>query len=660
MLLRAFIRLLQRSRIALVAFLVVCVVALGTLIDVGINGGKAYPGVHVGTMDVSGKTQEEIQSMVSDAYQQRLETTSVTIYASEEAKQLALDETARAQNEALAEQLSVEDVQATTTHWTTNASSLGATLHADEIARQAYEVGRSNGGVFARLCALFGGWIVDPTLEYAQAEVESLASQIDLTIGNPRVDYGVQIADGQASVTEGNDGMMVDRSVLQDSISHALLVSDDPSFIAEAVYTPLRIDRDKAQAVCDRLNDVISKGIALDYQGSTWQLESAQTGSILSTRIDQDGDSWKLTPFVDENQARALILSQAKEHYEGTVQNISFSKGDDGSITVNTDGTGTMPLAAEGVTALNSVLFDGVDSIDVAPHEGVDPDVGVTRAWRDGATGLVTVSLAMAATPATLSFDDALNAGIVSKISSFTTQYTNSAGTENRNHNIHLVSDLLNNSTVAPDETWSFNGTSGNCNAEAGFLGAGVISDGVYTEDVGGGICQVATTVFNAVYEAGLPINLRFNHSLYIASYPAGRDAAVSWPDLDLKWSNDTSGDILVRMSYDETSVTCALFGVSPGYTVSTEVGEWEKGEEYKIIVKEDPDLAQGQSYVQTAGSDGRSISVVRTVHDSHGNLVRQDRFDSVYDPSNEVIVAGPGTEVDTERHTDDNVNSGS
>lgn len=657
-LLRAFIRLLQKSRIATVAFVLIVVVGFGLLIDVGVNGGKAYPGVHIGTLDVSGKTEQEIIGMVNDTFQSRLDSTTVTIYASEQARADAQNIAEQAQNAALVEEVSVEEANANTDFWTTDAQTLGAALHPEDLAARAMEVGRSNGGVLARLSALFGSWTIEPTLEYNDDELEALAHQIDDSIGNPRVDFDVKIEQGEASVTEGHDGMMVDRDTFNRQVTDAFLLDDDPSFIAEAVYAPLRIDRDQAQAVCDQLNQVIDNGIQLSYQGSSWQLYPIEVGSILATRVQQDGDGWRLLPFVDDAQARALILTQAQQHHEGTVAQVTFSKADDGSITVLTDGKGTMPLATEGIQALDAVLFGGQDSVDVDPLSETDQAAGVTHAERDATGGLVTLMLAMTSTPASLSFDDALNAGVISAISSFTTEYSNAQGSENRNHNIHLVSDKLNNSIVEPDGTWSFNDTAGERTEEAGFKGAGQISAGEFTEGVGGGICQVATTVFNAVYNAGLPITERRNHSLYVASYPAGRDAAVSWPDLDLKWGNDTDSDILVRMTYDETSVTCTLYGVSPGYTVETEVGDWEEGEPYKTRVEVDDSLPTGTSYVETAGTDGKEISVVRTVTDSQGTVVRQDRFDSVYDPKNEVIVTGPDTEVDIEDRSSDDDDS--
>ena len=164
---------------------------------------------------------------------------------------------------------------------------------------------------------------------------------------------------------------------------------------------------------------------------------------------------------------------------------------------------------------------------------------------------------------------------------------------------------------------------------------------GEYSDAIGGGICQVATTVFNAVYIAGYPVDERHNHSLRISSYPEGRDAAIAYPYLDLVWHNDTSSDVVLMMSYTDTSVTATLWGVDPGYQVSTEYGEWQKGGSYSTVYKSDDTVASGKEYVSTTGVDGSSISITRTVKDASGTVLHTDTFESNYAPKNKVVVRG-------------------
>ena len=90
---------------------------------------------------------------------------------------------------------------------------------------------------------------------------------------------------------------------------------------------------------------------------------------------------------------------------------------------------------------------------------------------------------------------------------------------------------------------------------------APVIINGELQTGLGGGVCQVSTTVFNAAYEAGLPIVSRTNHALYISHYPQGRDATVNYPDTDLKFTNDTGHWLLLRTWVGSSSLTVALYG---------------------------------------------------------------------------------------------------
>lgn len=188
----------------------------------------------------------------------------------------------------------------------------------------------------------------------------------------------------------------------------------------------------------------------------------------------------------------------------------------------------------------------------------------------------------------------------------------------------------------------------GEANEANGFQAANAIVNGEYEDAIGGGICQVATTVFNAVFESGFPVTERRNHSLYISSYPTGRDAAIAYPDLDLVWVNDSPSDVLVRTRYTDSTLTVSLFGIDPGYVVTAETGDWEAGDPFKKRTKIDENEPAGTHYVKTKGADGRRVTVHRIVRDRSGNLLHEEDFASNYAPVDEVVVEGPnlpGTE---------------
>ena len=133
--------------------------------------------------------------------------------------------------------------------------------------------------------------------------------------------------------------------------------------------------------------------------------------------------------------------------------------------------------------------------------------------------------------------------GIKRSLASYSTFYS---GTPDRINNLQLAVKLIDGTLVPPGGTFSLNDEVGPRTLERGFRVAPVIIGGEYEEDVGGGVSQVATTVFNAAWEAGVKVLERNPHSLYISRYPLGRDATVNYPDLDLKFLNDTGKWIVV------------------------------------------------------------------------------------------------------------------
>ena len=127
--------------------------------------------------------------------------------------------------------------------------------------------------------------------------------------------------------------------------------------------------------------------------------------------------------------------------------------------------------------------------------------------------------------------EDAEALGIKKEVSVFTTYFPYA---EYRNINIGRAAELVDGTIVAPGETFSLNGTVGERTAENGFTTGFVISNGIFKEDLGGGVSQMATTTFNAAFFAGMTDVEHKTHSFYIDRYPVGREATVAWPTVDL------------------------------------------------------------------------------------------------------------------------------
>ncbi len=157
--------------------------------------------------------------------------------------------------------------------------------------------------------------------------------------------------------------------------------------------------------------------------------------------------------------------------------------------------------------------------------------------------------------------------GILHQVSSFTTDYL--AG-EPRVHNIHLAADVLNNTVVEPGQTFSLNDKLGPRTPEKGYVKAPIILEDGFGEDYGGGISQLTTTLFNAVFFGGYVDVDHSPHHYYISRYPMGREATIVFPYVDLKFRNDTKHGVLIRATYSETSVTVTFYGNTDG-RVATE-----------------------------------------------------------------------------------------
>ncbi|NLZ87992.1 MAG: hypothetical protein GX916_00675 [Clostridiales bacterium] len=155
-------------------------------------------------------------------------------------------------------------------------------------------------------------------------------------------------------------------------------------------------------------------------------------------------------------------------------------------------------------------------------------------------------------------------------LASFTTNTTND---EKRNTNISLSARALSGTVVMPDETFSFNDRVGERTAQKGYQMAPAISGGVTFDEIGGGVCQVSSTLFNAVAMAGMELVSRSPHAWPSSYIDKGLDATVNWPNLDFKFRNNKSTPVFIVAFYNKRKVTVEVYGMmsGPGESISLE-----------------------------------------------------------------------------------------
>jgi len=229
--------------------------------------------------------------------------------------------------------------------------------------------------------------------------------------------------------------------------------------------------------------------------------------------------------------------------------------------------------------------------------------------------------------------------GITGVVGSYETIY---GGIANRIHNVQLVAHLIDGKLIGPGATFSFNQATGERTAAKGFLEAPVIINGELQTGLGGGVCQVSTTVFNAAYEAGLPITSRTNHALYISHYPLGRDATVDYPDVDLKFVNDTKHWLLLRTFVGSSSLVVNLYGAPQHRRVVSEAAPLHFVGSAPIVRSVDSSLAPGSRVVDSWGVPAQSTSVHRLVYSPSGKLLYDSTWYSRYQSEPRIVRFGP------------------
>ena len=285
------------------------------------------------------------------------------------------------------------------------------------------------------------------------------------------------------------------------------------------------------------------------------------------------------------------------------------------------------------------------EGIQLLPsRNGTELDVaktarGLLRAATSPTRRVAPVAIARAVPERTTK--EALAMGIDRRMASYKTY---NSGTWDRIVNLRLGVSALDDTLVPPGGTFSLNQAIGERTEERGFRSAPVIIGTRYEEEVGGGTSQVATTVFNAVWEAGLKITERNPHSLYIDRYQLGRDATVYWPSLDLEFVNDTKKWVLVKGFIESDGISVAIYGGEERRVESSD-GTHEVSGEPPVRRVNDPTLAKGATVIEEYGTSPSQTSVERTVYGENGRVLYDETWNTSYKGETRVVRVGTKVE---------------
>ena len=411
------------------------------------------------------------------------------------------------------------------------------------------------------------------------------------------VEGTISLADGEVSVTPSSPGMSVDVPGTVDEVA-ARWPSPSPIRAVTEEVEPAVSAEEVERVAAQVAEPAMSGPIEVTAGKRSFRVPASAIAPAMSFEVDGE----TLAPVLDRKTLlRALRTAGRQADVLRTAR--------DAEVVVR-HGKPVVEKSRGGRRLVGAGVVDGVLAALTSDDRTVAVRVRTT-----------TPDLTTAEVRATLPTE---------RISTFTTHLPYNP---DRTENIRIAANTINNTYVAPGETFSLNKTLGKRTAAKGYNEAPVIVGGRLTTDHGGGISQLSTTLFNAVFFSGARIEEYLPHSFYISRYPEGREATVSWPNVDQKFTNDTGAGILIRarVSGDEVTVT---FRGQKKYDIKAVKSARANIVQPREIRDDSPGCVPQQP------SPGFDVSVTR-IFLQHGTEVRRSVFRTHYIPEDRVVCTG-------------------
>ena len=446
-----------------------------------------------------------------------------------------------------------------------------------------------------------GGEDLDPVVSVDETAMTAAVDQLVEANSQAPRDGDVRFEDGRVEVVEPRLGEAVDPEAARSALEAAYL-QDTTVELSSSAAQPDIDDGDVAEALDTFANPALSGPVALDFGRRRVQLTTRDFAPVLALKPRRS----ELVPDIDEDRLTQLVergMSRSGKPVDATVRLVK------GKPAVIPDKPGVKFQPEDVRRVFRSLLH--------RPAGRREASVPAKVARADFRTA------------------DARKLGIKEQVSEFTTHFPHAAY---RNTNIGRAAALVDGTVLKPGETFSLNDTVGKRTRANGFTKGFIIDDGVYQEDLGGGVSQMATTMFNAMFFAGLEDIEHKTHSFYIDRYPVGREATVAWGSVDLRFKNDTPYGVLITARV--TPSTPSKQGVVTVRMWSTHY--WNitasTSDRYNFTQEKTRHLT-GADCVPNDGYEGFDVDVTRHFRRvGERSLDHDEKFHTTYLPSDTVI----------------------
>jgi hypothetical protein len=580
------------------AALVVLVAAVAALWVV--QAGRALPNTSVAGHDVGGQTPEEIATTISPTVAAR-EADLVVLTFEEERFEIV-------------------------------PAEVGYRIDVDATVDAALGRGRSNplSDVAVRIGSLWRdhevALVEDVDRDDLVAAVDAIADEVDrdrfsgTVVADPET-FEVTVAEpqGAAEVLRDETLELLEASLRSPGPEEAAL----PAAVEEPTVPPA-----DARAVAEQVERAIAEPLELRVGETTLTLDRGQLASLLEVGETDDGTSLELR--VTESAVEDQLAARASDRFDQSPVDATYTTSRTPPTTFDDNSS----------TSWSPVEIGPVEVVSGRDGRAFVPETAAEQLTEALRAGDRAIELEVEVTRPSLSNAEAEEQRPTHLLSTFTTYYT--AG-QTRVANIQRLADVVDGAQVLPGDDFSINRISGERSCSKGYAPAGTIVRGELVDTCGGGVSQFGTTTFNAAFFSGLQLDQWRAHSFYISRYPQGREATLSFPELDVVFTNTSDAPVVVRASYTSSSITVSLYGRPIASRVTASHGQPYDRRQPTTETRTTSELPAGRTRtVQETGSDGFKVQVVRRV-ELLGGGTDERTITTTYRPQNGIVERGTG-----------------
>lgn len=514
--------------------------------------------------------------------------------------------------------------------WVASPAELGMVFDPSSSAMTAYRLGRS-GGLFKALSdqirARSGGIYVQPVIVFDQRVAYQYLRQIALQVDQPVREAGLSLEGTNVIATPGQVGreLKIDATLVYLGAQLQTFSDGEVPLVIQEIQ-PQVID---VSAQAEMARTILSQPLTLVVPNAgaanpgPFVYDVQVLANLLGVQRTANGVQVAL-----DTAGLSEMLQLVKVRVDRPAQNARFIFNDDTrqlEVIAESQSGLVMDVDAS-VRAINEALLRGEHTVPLVIVEE-QPQVAST------ATGA--------------------ELGITELLWSETSYFYGSSA--ERIQNIQTAASRFHGVLVAPGEVFSMGETMGDVSLESGFAEALIIYGGRTIKGVGGGVCQVSTTLFRTVFFAGFPIVERYSHAYRVSYYEltasgaidprlAGLDATVYFPLVDFKFKNDSPYWILMEtyVNVSARTLTWKFYSTKDGRTVT-----WDTTGPTNVVpappplYEENPELGKNEMKQVDWAANGADVTVTRTVY-RDGALLFQDRITTHYQPWQAICQYGP------------------